>query len=55
MTLATVASAELRSIVGLPEGVEPMAVVPIGHPARRLGAPRRTPSVDKTYVDRYMP
>jgi nitroreductase len=55
MTLATVASAELRSIVGLPEGVEPMAVVPIGHPARRLGAPRRTPSADKTYVDRYMP
>ncbi|MGH9192141.1 MAG: nitroreductase family protein [Acidimicrobiales bacterium] len=55
MTLATVASAELCSIVELPEGVEPMAVVPLGRPAGRLGAPRRAPSADKTYVDRYEP
>jgi nitroreductase len=55
MTLATVASAELRSMVELPEGVEPMAVVPIGRPAGPLGAPRRVPSPDKTYVDRYTP
>lgn len=55
MTLATVASGELRSIVDLPEGVEPMAVVPIGRPARPVGAPRRVPSADKTYVDRYTP
>lgn len=54
-TLATVAPAELRSIVELPGGVEPMAVVPIGRPARPVGAPRRVPSADKTYVDRYTP
>lgn len=53
MTLATVASAELRSIVELPEGLEPVAVVPVGRPARRLGAPRREPAAAKTYLDRY--
>ncbi len=55
MTLATVGSAELRSIVDLPEGIEPMAVVPIGRPARPLGAPGREPAADKTYIDRYRP
>ena len=53
MTLATVASPELRSIVELPEGIEPVAVVPIGRPARPLGAPRREPAAGKTYLDRY--
>jgi nitroreductase len=53
MTLATVASAELRDIVELPEGLEPMAVVPIGRPSRPLGPPRRLPAVDRTFVDRY--
>jgi nitroreductase len=53
MTLATVASAELRGIVELPEGLEPMAVVPIGRPSRPLGPPRRLPAVDRTFVDRY--
>jgi nitroreductase len=53
MTLATVASAELRDIVKLPEGLEPMAVVPIGRPSRPLGPPRRLPAVDRTFVDRY--
>jgi nitroreductase len=55
MTLATVASAELRSIVELPEEIEPLAVVPIGRPARRLGPPRREPAAAKTYIDRYQP
>ena len=55
MTLATVASAELRSIVELPEEIEPLAVVPIGRPARSLGPPRREPAADKTYIDRYQP
>jgi nitroreductase len=52
-TLPTVAAAELREVVALPEGLEPMAVVPIGRPARALGPPRRLPAVDRTFVDRY--
>lgn len=55
MTLATVASVELRAVVALPEGIEPMAVVPIGRPARPLTAPRRVPAASKTYIDRYQP
>ena len=53
MTLATVAPAELREVVGLVDGLEPMAIVPIGRPARALGAPRRRSAADKTYLDRY--
>lgn len=52
-TLTTVAAAELRALVELPEGLAPMAVVPIGRPARALGPPRRLPAVDRTFVDRY--
>jgi nitroreductase len=49
-TLTTVAAAELRELVGLPEGVEPMAVVPVGRPARPLSPPRREPAATKTHV-----
>jgi nitroreductase len=49
-TLTTVAAGELRDLVGLPEGVEPMAVVPVGHPTRRLGPPCREPATTKTHV-----
>jgi nitroreductase len=55
MTLATVAAAELRELVGLVDGIEPMAIVPIGRPARALGPPRRTSAGDKTHIDRYAP
>jgi nitroreductase len=55
MTLATVAAAELRELVGLVDGIEPMAIVPIGRPARVLGPPRRTSAEDKTYLERYSP
>jgi nitroreductase len=52
-TLPTVAAAELRDVVQLPEGLEPMAVVPIGLPSRPLGRPRRLSPSAKTYLDRY--
>lgn len=54
-TLATSKDAAhgLRSIVGLPEQIEPLAVVPIGRPAGPLGPPRRDPVETKTYRDRY--
>ena len=40
-TLVTVAATELRVAVGLPDHVEPVAVVPVGRPARPLGPSRR--------------
>ena len=45
--------AEMQSIVGLPEHVWPIAVVPIGHPAKPLGRPRRAPFTERTHRERY--
>jgi nitroreductase len=39
---------ELAGVLDLPEQVKPMAVVPIGWPAKKLGPPRRIPFSDKT-------
>ena len=52
-TLATVRGPELAALLELPEHLRPMAVVPIGHPARALRAPRRTPVAEKAFRDRY--
>jgi nitroreductase len=52
-TLTTVASGDLGALLGLPAGVEPLAVVPVGRPARPLAPPRRTPAPAKTHRDRY--
>jgi nitroreductase len=52
-TIATVYADELRDSVGLPETVKPVAVVPLGFPARPLGPPRREPVAAHTHRDRY--
>jgi nitroreductase len=52
-TLTTLAGDELRAMVELPDDVRPLAVVPVGRPARPLGPPRRTPAAAKTHLDRY--
>lgn len=52
-TLATLAADELRSLLGLPEAVRPMAVVPLGWPAAPLGPPRRLPLSARAHRDRY--
>lgn len=52
-TLTTVAAGDLGRLLGLPEGVEPLAVVPVGRPAAPLGPPRREPAATKTHRDRY--
>ena len=52
-TLATQFSDQLASLLGLPDGVLPMAVVPIGWPARPLGPPRRLPLSERAHLDRY--
>ncbi len=52
-TIATSFAAELRDAVGLPESVVPVAVVPLGVPARPLGPSRRDPFAAHTHRDRY--
>lgn len=42
-TIGTILVDDLRSILALPETLEPKAVIPIGHPARTLGSSRREP------------
>ena len=43
----------LDSLLGLPATVRPMAVVPLGWPARPLGPSRRQPMELKTHRERY--
>jgi nitroreductase len=52
-TLPTVFPSELRELLELPPHVHPLAVVPLGFPARRLGPPRREPVAHHTHRDRY--
>jgi nitroreductase len=52
-TIALGYADELRDLLGLPTGVLPMAVVPVGYPARPLGPPRREPFTVRTHRERY--
>jgi nitroreductase len=52
-TIATNRGDDLRELVGFPPEVDPLAVVPIGRPARPLGPPRREPFQQKTSRERY--
>ena len=52
-TLATSFAEELRGLLDLPATVRPLAVVPLGWPARPLGPPRRVPVRERAYRDRF--
>jgi nitroreductase len=52
-TLPLVFGDELAEVVGFPPEVQPMAVVPLGWPARPLGPPRRLPVADKAHRDTF--
>ena len=52
-TLATLEAADLAAILDLPDHVRPMAVVPLGWPARPLGPPRRRPVGEVAHRDRF--
>jgi len=52
-TLSIVTGAPFKELLGLPDHVVPMALVPIGYPARSLGPPRRTPVAEVTHHDRW--
>jgi nitroreductase len=52
-TLPLVFGDQLASIIGLPEEVLPMAVIPLGWPARPMSPPRRLPVTEKAYRDTF--
>jgi nitroreductase len=52
-TLPVLGGPELSELLGLPDGVEPLAVVPLGHPATPLGPPRRRPLSEKAHLNHY--
>jgi len=52
-TIATAFAAELAALVALPPHVRPVAVVPIGWPARSLGPGRRAPFAEHTAREQY--
>lgn len=52
-TLATSLADELRLVLGLPGTICPLAVIPLGWPARPLGPPRRVPVAQRAHRDCY--
>jgi nitroreductase len=52
-TLTTTFAVELGALLELPAPVVAQAVVPVGHPARRLGPPRREPFAAHAFRDRF--
>ena len=52
-TLPVLGGSELSALLGLPDEVEPLAVVPLGHLAAPLGPPRRRPLSETAHLDRY--
>ena len=52
-TITTAFAAEIRTLLGLPEHLIPVAIVPLGRPARALRPPRREPFATHTHRERY--
>jgi nitroreductase len=52
-TIATVFRSELQALLALPANVRPLAVVPLGHPAKQLGPSKREPASTHTHRDHY--
>jgi nitroreductase len=53
LTTLSTSARELRELLALPEHVRPVAVVPLGWPARELRPPKRAPVAEKAYRERY--
>jgi len=52
-TIAANIPDQVRELTDLPEHVRPMALIPLGWPARALGPPRRRPVTEIAHRDRY--
>jgi nitroreductase len=53
MTTRAIRTKELRALLGVPDSVKPMALVPLGWPARRLGDPKRLPLPERVHRESY--
>ena len=55
-TLTTVHRAhekEVKALLGVPEGVETMALIPLGWPLGKFGPPPRRPAEEVTFWDHW--
>lgn len=52
-TLHKAAEVEVKAVLGLPDDVETVALVPVGRPAGRFGRPRRRPAEAVTHWNRW--
>lgn len=44
---------EIQDLLGMPEHIQMVALIPIGHPARKYGPPRRIPAAERTHYERW--
>jgi len=52
-TMSTLVPGKLHALLGLPDDITPYAVVPLGHPARPLGTPKRRPLDEVLHLERW--
>jgi nitroreductase len=52
-TMAALLPDALRTLLSIPENIEPYAVIPLGYPSRRLGPPNRRELGAVRHVDRW--
>jgi nitroreductase len=44
---------QIKALLGIPDHVQTVALVPVGHPRRRHGPPRRIPAAERTHWERW--
>ena len=44
---------EIKALLGIPAHVHTAALVPVGHPRRKHGPPRRIPAAERTHRERW--
>lgn len=52
-TLHKAREADVKAVLGIPEGWETVALIPVGYPEGRFGRPRRGPAWQVTHWDRW--
>ena len=52
-TLHKIREADVKAVLGIPDGWETVALIPVGHPRGRFGPVLRTPSAQVTHWDRW--
>ncbi|MEE8581655.1 MAG: nitroreductase family protein [Myxococcota bacterium] len=54
-TLHKARDAEVKEVLGIPDEVETVALIPVGYPEGRFGKPRRRPGTEVTHWNRWEP